>query len=88
VNTPPPEVHDRESAVRFVKWCVEEIGLGYHPDTQFADYVDGDGRASFSPADVARLEELAELAFEHCDPYEVGHDEFQRILREEGRQTV
>ena len=88
MNTQPLEVHDRESAVRFVQWCVEEIELGYHPDTQFADYVDGDGRASFSPADAARLEELAERAFEHCDPYDVGHDEFQRILREEGRQTV
>ena len=39
-------------------------------------------------ADAARLEELANRAFVYCDPYEVGHDEFQRILHEEGHQTV
>jgi hypothetical protein len=27
---------------------VERVGLGYHPDTPFADYADRDGRATFS----------------------------------------
>ncbi len=80
MNPSPEEVHDRESAVCFIKWCVEVIGLGYHPDTHFADYVDRDGRAIFSTADAARLEELTECAFQHCDPYEVGQDEFHRLL--------
>jgi hypothetical protein len=90
VNPSPETVHDTESAVRFIKWCVEEIGLGYHPDTPFADYVDGDGRPSFSAADATRLEELANRAFEFCDPYQVGHDEFQRLLARSpgGPQTI
>ena len=82
MNCSPEEVHDRESAVRFIKWCVEVVGLGYHPDNSFADYVDGNGRATFSAGEATRLENLAERAFRHCDPYDIGHDEFQRLLRE------
>jgi hypothetical protein len=80
VNPSPEEVQDRESAVRFIKWCVERIGLGYHPDTPFADYGDRDGWATFSAPEAARLEELAARAFEHCDPYEIGEGELRRIL--------
>jgi hypothetical protein len=90
VNTSPEDVHDRESAVRFVKWCVERIGLGYHPDTPFTDYADRDGRATFSVPEAAGLEERAERAFEHCDPYEIGEGEFRRLLATGagGPQTV
>jgi len=90
MNPSPEEVHDAESAGRFVQRCVEVIGLGYHPDTPFADYTDRAGRAFFSAAEAARLEELAERAFEHCDPYDIGHDEFQRLLDTgaDGLQTV
>ena len=86
MNTPPPEVHDRESAVRFVKWCVAEIGLGYHPDTPFGDYVDGDGHASFSAEEAGLLDRLTDIAFEHCDPYEVGIDEFQQVIGDDAEQ--
>jgi hypothetical protein len=64
VNPLPEEVQDRESAVRFVKWCVDRIGLGYHSDTPFADYADRDSRATFSAPEAARLEELAERPVE------------------------
>ncbi len=45
--TEAPDVHDRDSATQFVKWCVAQIGLGYHPDTRFADYVEDDGTPYF-----------------------------------------
>ena len=60
--TTPPAVHDRKSAVHFVRWCVAVIGLGYHPDTPFAEYADHNGRAAFSAAAV-RLEEAANSRF-------------------------
>ena len=90
MNPSPEVVHDHESAVSFIQWCVEEIGLGYHPDTPFADYVclDGSGQATFSQAEAARLQELSHRAFQFCDPYEIGHDELQRILHEGDSQTV
>jgi hypothetical protein len=58
-----PEVHDRASAIRFVRWCVATIGPGYHPDDRFAEYVAADGERAFRPKDAARLETLAERAF-------------------------
>ncbi len=82
--TTPPAVHDRKSAVHFVRWRVAAIGLGYHPDTSFAEYADRNGRAAFSAAESAWLEELVELAFEHCDPNAIGHEAFQRLLGADG----
>ncbi len=78
--TTPPAAHDRKSAVHFVRWCVAVIGLVYHPDTPFAEYADHNGRAAFSAAEAVRLEELTELAFEHCNRYAIGHEAFQRLL--------
>lgn len=80
----PPDVHDRESAIAFVLWCVETVGLGYHPDTPFSEYVDRDGLPTFIPADASRLEELADRACTFCDPYEVGEREFQNLLGQDG----
>ena len=81
VNQKPPEVRDRDSAIRFVEWCARRLGLGYHPDTPFADYVDGEGRPVFSPAQARCLDALTLQAFAYCDPYET-------ILTEMGRPTV
>jgi hypothetical protein len=80
VATTPPSVHDRKSAVHFVRWCVAVIGLGYHPDDRFADYVAAGGRPTFRPKEAVRLEALAERAFAYCDPYEIGCAEFERLL--------
>src|SRR4051794_13356524 len=51
----PVEVLDRESAVAFVHWCIETLGLGYHPDTNFEDYIDLSGNPSFAAAEVESL---------------------------------
>jgi hypothetical protein len=75
-----PEVNDRDSAIRFVKWCVEKLGLGYHPDTRFGDYVETDGTAVFTGLDATRLDELTGKAREFIDPTQVGVQEFQRVL--------
>jgi hypothetical protein len=75
-----PKVHDRASAIRFVGWCVAVIGLGYHSDDRFADYVADDGRPTFRPKEAVRLEAPAERAFAYCDPYEIGCAEFERLL--------
>lgn len=80
----PPDVHDRDSAAAFVRWCVMHVGLGYHPDTPFEDYVDDSGVASFSLDAANTLNELNERAFSFCDPYEVGLAEVRKQLNEQG----
>lgn len=76
----PPDVSDRESAILFVKWCIEQLALGYHPDTPFADYVGRDGQPIFTPQEAEHLDALTEKAFTFIDPVEVGVEEFERIL--------
>jgi hypothetical protein len=68
--------NDRESATRFVRWCTERIGLGYHPDTRFADYVEADGSRVFTSEPARQLDEMTEKASADIDPYEVGVAEF------------
>ena len=77
-----PVVIDKASATAFVQWCVGRLGLGYHPDTPFADYIDTAGNAVFTPDEVAILNARQVAAFSFCDPYEVGMEEFQRLVPE------
>jgi len=81
VNQKPPEVRDRGSATGLVEWCTRRLGLGYHPDTPFSDYVDEDGRPVFSPVQAHCLDALTLQAFAFCDPYETS-------LTETGRPAV
>lgn len=90
MNERPPEVRDRDSAVKFVIWCVQQLGLAYHPDTQFAEYVNREGTAAFSPVGAEQLDKLSEKSFFFCDPYEVGSEQFDRLIRQgqgEGSET-
>lgn len=87
-NATPSFLNDREKAIQFVRWCVAELGLGYHPDTPFGKYVDEQGHARFTSAEVRQLVELQGHAFEFCDPYEIGLAEFQRVIPELGMEGI
>lgn len=76
-------VSDAQSADGFVRWCVEFIGLGYHPDTPFSQYVDEAGRPLFTEAEAQELDILQEASFQFSDPYEIGISLFQEILSHE-----
>ena len=71
-------VRDEVSAKAFLAWCVETIGLGFHPDTPFADYVDPDTEEPvFAEATARKLDRKMRRAFLYCDPYEVGFAMFE-----------
>ena len=57
-NAFPISISTETHARVFIKGCVEVLGLGYHPDTPFAEYVGQDGKRLFSRKDAARLERL------------------------------
>jgi hypothetical protein len=65
-------VVSEESAEGFLAWCVDRLGLGFHPDTPFADYVDANGERCFDSVTAQQLDEQLQRAFAFCDPYEVG----------------
>ncbi len=72
-------IADRKSAIDFVQWYVAVLGPCYHPDTPFAEYLDGDGQAVFSAGESAWLDELTDCAFACCDLNTIGAAEFERI---------
>ncbi len=73
------EISDLSSAEAFIRWCVREIGFGYHPDTRGADYENRDGTPSFTPEEAKTLDNLHEKAFRLLvDPYAVALDEVKR----------
>ena len=59
---------------------MDQIGLGYHPDTRFADYISPDGTATYTAEEARQLDELTGQAFEFIDPYEIGMAEFERMI--------
>lgn len=69
------DIKDSESAILFIEWCVRQIGLGFHPDTPFAEYVQVD---LGSDDEASLLDALMDKAFEFCDPYQVGMSAFTR----------
>jgi len=47
-----------------VDWCIDALGLAYHPDTSVADYVTDDNHRVFDDHLTKRLDYLHEEAFE------------------------
>lgn len=76
----PPSVCDVLSAKAFIRWCVREIGPGYHPDTPFMDYRTECGERCFSDDEARHLDLMTEHAFRFCDPYIVGLEAVEAVF--------
>ena len=70
--TKAPVVTDEKSAKEFILWCLDRLGLGYHPDTLFEEYVNDASEPTFAADEVKYLNEQNAALFEHIDPYDVG----------------
>jgi hypothetical protein len=72
------------SCVEFIQELTRQIGIGFHPDTPFDDYVDVNGCWCFTVPDADRLQSELNVALEtldlfNVDPCEVAF-EIQRQL--------
>lgn len=80
-----PEAQTTEHVERWLKAATRYLGMGFHPDTRFPDYViTGTGVASFSAHEQAIHEQAIEQAFAVCtrldvDLYGLGLDALHRI---------
>lgn len=79
------ERRNLRAAKRCVRELVRAIGPGFHPDTQFGDYVQGDGNALFEPDVADRFDTdfeqvLTILEAAGVDPCEVGLPIQRRLL--------
>lgn len=59
----PKHINTQRDRKAFFRYLIE-IGVNFHPDTTFSNYVHGTPpRFSFHPDDAARLDRLMEEAF-------------------------
>jgi hypothetical protein len=74
--TLPTTIKTTDDVRTLVRWCAENIGLSYHPDTAAGDY-----EPPFDAETVDRLDRLHAEAFAVAgdEIYEMGVEEFERI---------
>lgn len=59
-------------ADRFIRACVRYFGIGFHPDTRGAEYMDArTDLPCFTPERAARFDRRMAEAFTVCDPYDI-----------------
>jgi len=67
----------------FFTKLMKEDSLNLHPDTPFSDYVDKQGKDTFTPEQAKKLDAMMDKAFEICDAagvdiYSIGLDLFKQ----------
>lgn len=63
------EVKTEEQALEFFNFLEEKLGLSWHPDTPFSDYIITETEeATFTPEEVSHLDDLMEQAFALFEP--------------------
>ena len=51
----------------FIRECTEKLGLGFHPDTPFEDYINVETeQPTFTPEESAEWQRKMDLAMEWC----------------------
>lgn len=68
-----------EDVTAFISFLQDCLGLGYHPDTPFEDYIAANDKPTFTAEQAKILNELMEACFSICDQnnkdiYEIGLD--------------
>lgn len=64
MSTLPRVVRAQDNTKKLVDWCLDNIGIGYHPDTRAADYIDRAGQPTFTEAQAKELDRLHNEAFD------------------------
>lgn len=74
----PTQCDNEEQARACLAWFVDVLGLGFHPDTRGADYVNRDGSRVFNDAQAAAVDALLDRILAHVDPYDAGVEEMRK----------
>lgn len=69
-----------EDVRQFMKGCIRDLHLVFHPDIPFSDYVNKDGLFTFSKEEDRELSLVLEKCFDICDQERV--DLYEIALRE------
>ena len=65
------EIKNLQDVEKFLRYLIEpqglSIGMGFHPDDDFGDYIKENGERAFSDEDVATLNKFMNDCFAVCE---------------------
>lgn len=70
-------INNYAELLEFLNWCIDYLGVGFHPDTDFEDYISyRDNKKTFSKKWAKLLNDKLDSAHEYCqendlDIYEI-----------------
>jgi len=77
----PQSIESDDNVRQLVEWCVDKIGLGYHPDSRAGDYIAADGDPLFDTDVQLLLDTLHESAVDRGElVYDYGLRRFHQLL--------
>jgi len=76
----------KSAALRFVNRLQDKIGVGYHPDTRAAEYVNDDDEPLFSELEAEEIDENMDRVFDLLgdEVYEIGLNRQHMMVLAEG----
>lgn len=65
-----------EEAKLFIKGCVKQLGIGFHPCILFSDYINSNGNSVFTDDEAMEMQHKLDMCFEidGFDPEEFVYD--------------
>jgi hypothetical protein len=82
MQVPLLRIDDAKSALSFARWCVDNVGPGFHPDTNFGDYIDAEGKPLFSASEARTLDRMLDAALSYSE------DAFYKVAARRQRQYL
>lgn len=76
-----PVPQGRTGARNFLARCCKDIGLGFHPDTPFEDYITSDGTRLFTDKEARKLDRC--MAASKAIYNAMGKDIYQFCMEQE-----
>jgi hypothetical protein len=65
-------INNLDEAKQFLKYCVEFLGRGFHPDDSFTDYIDvRNGETMFSTDNAILFDRLMGECFDVCSDNDI-----------------
>lgn len=68
---PTAEECAKHGVTEEIKFFISLIGLGFHPDTDFKDYISGKGQRKINGHYVSKLNARLDEAFALCEKYNI-----------------
>lgn len=68
-------IHTPADVVTFARHLIFDQGINFHPDTDFTEYIEKDGREVFLPEQASTLDHLLAQAHQVCE--EAGVDIYE-----------